>query len=501
MTDADALLLRVDASRAIGTGHLMRCLALAEAWQDLGGACTFAMAETLPAIEERVRGKGMELARIAAEVGSQRDAEATLRLAQERRPAWVVLDGYRFDGTFQDRIHESGLRLLALDDYGHAGRYAADLVLNQNLSARPELYGHRLPRSRLLLGTRYLLVGRSFRARRPRARTGPARHLLVTLGGVDPRNMTERILRALVKMDDTDLRVRAVVGSGNPNAERLEQEVGASRDRIELVRDPPDMAELMDWADLAVAAAGTTAWELAYLGVPSLLLSTAENQRDVASSLAAAGAARDLGMYDALSETTIADAIRRLVESTRDREAMSERARTLVDGQGVTRVVTEMRAGMLTLRSATESDARQVWEWANDPAVRSVSFSPDPISWETHVRWFAAKRADPTCRFYIGLDPIGAALGQIRFDGPGAEQEVSVSLDGKFRSRGYGSALILAASRKVLDESRVQRLHAYVKPGNEPSVRAFLKAGYRDAGRQVVRGHEARHFVLERGEA
>lgn len=501
MTDGDALLIRVDASRTIGTGHLMRCLSLAEAWHDVGGSCTFAMAESLPAIDERLRGKGMGLAKIDAEVGSDEDAARTVGLAEGSSPAWVVLDGYRFSAGYQERIKAARVRLLVIDDYGHAGRYAADLILDQNLSARADLYRQRAARSRLLLGTRYVLLGHTFRARRPRLRTGPARHLLVTIGGVDPLNVTEKILRTLLNMRDSGIEVRAIVGSGNPNAERLEAAVGTSRDRIELVRDPPDMAELMDWADLAIAAAGTTAWELAYLGVPALLLSTAENQRELAASLAAAGAARDLGTQDTLTETKAADAIRELEESIRDREAMSQRGRALVDGQGVSRVVTEMRAGMITLRPVSDPDARQIWAWANDPAVRSVSFSSDPIPWETHVRWFAAKRADPTCRFYIGVDPQGTPLGQIRIDGPESGQEVSVSLDAKFRSRGYGSALILAASRKVLDESRVVRLHAYVKPGNEPSVRAFLKAGYRDAGRQVVRGHEALHFVLDRGDA
>ncbi len=501
MSSAELLLVRVDAGQGIGTGHLMRCLALAEGWQDVGGTCCFAMAESVSGTEERLRERGMERVTIDAPPGSSRDVDLTAELCRERRPAWVVLDGYRFDAAFQERIKATGQRLLAIDDYGHAVAYAADLILNQNLSARPDLYPGRREGSRLLLGTRYVLLGHAFRARRPRVRTGPANRVLVTLGGVDPHNVTEMILRAIARMKRTEVHVRAVVGPGNPHAERLETAFAEARNRIELVQNPPDLAELMEWADLAIAASGTTAWELAYLGVPSLLLSTADNQRDVAASLAREGAAQDLGTHVELTEARVAHALEVLLDSPEEREAMSRRARKLVDGQGVPRVLLEMRAAMLVLRPVAESDARTVWEWANDPVVRGASFSPDPIPWDRHVAWFAAKRGDPACRFYIGLDPDRVPLGQIRFDGRGPDVEVSVSLDPKFRSRGYGSALILAASRKVLDDDRVQRLHAYVKPGNEPSVRAFLKAGYRDAGRQTVRGHEALHFVLERGVA
>lgn len=499
MTAADELLVRVDASRDVGTGHAMRCLALAQGWRDDHATVRFLMAEALPAVEERLRVEGVEVMRLSAPPGSAADAKATMDVAASSKPAWVVLDGYRFGPEFQVQLKEQGCRVLAIDDYGHAGRYAADLVLNQNLSARPEMYARRAQGTRLLLGPAYVLLQRNFRTLSPRTRReAAARRVLVTVGGVDPHNLTLKILRALGTLSREGLEVRAVVGSGNPNETSLRPVAGSSKGRIRLEQNPPDMAALMEWADVAIAAAGTTAWELAYMGVPMLLLSAADNQRPVAESLASIGAARDLGTWEALKDEVVAAQVEALLTSPKDRETMAASARAVVDGRGVSRVVAEMKAALITLRSVRDDDARRLWEWANDKLVRSVSFSTEPIPWEDHVAWFGAKRADESCRFYIALDPKGDPLGQIRFDLRGTAAEVSVSLDAGFRSRGYGSALILAGSRKVLAETGVARLDAYVKPGNEPSVHAFLNAGYKDAGRTKVRGQQALRFVLER---
>src|SRR2546427_8720936 len=114
------LLIRADASITTGSGHVMRCLALAQAWQDAGGTVRAAMTEATPAIEERLRREAMEVTRLAATPGSEDDAARTSRLGQDLQTAWVVIDGYRFDSTYQEAIKSSGLRFLLIDDDGRA---------------------------------------------------------------------------------------------------------------------------------------------------------------------------------------------------------------------------------------------------------------------------------------------------------------------------------------------------------------------------------------------
>ncbi len=458
------------------------------------------MAESLPSIEERLQAEGIEIVRVSAKPGSVDDGHRTQQVVRERSPAWVVLDGYRFDSEYQKLLKQTARRLLVIDDFGRAGQYFANLVLDQNLGTEDAYYSHRAPYSRLLLGTAYIVLRRPFRVWKGHRVNAPrsAHHVLITFGGIDKHNVTLVAVKALRRISTGSVEARIVVGSGNPQADAVQSLVQSLGHQFQVERDPEDMAELMAWADLAVAAAGTTAWELAYMGVPSLLVSTADNQMAVAQNLELAGAATSLGESGSLTEESLAGAITHLIEDGAERESMSRKARALVDGHGVSKVLTEMRAAQVTLRRVQTEDARVLWTWRNDPLVRSVSFNEGPIPWDDHLKWFEAKENDPSCAFYVGLDDAGVPIGQIRFDQEGSEAEVSTSIDAKARGHGYGSGLILAGSRKLFGESRIRLLHAYVKPGNQASVRAFLKAGYRDAGRAMIRGHKALHFVLER---
>ena len=153
---------------------------------------------------------------------------------------------------------------------------------------------------------------------------------------------------------------------------------------------------------------------------------------------------------------------------------------------------------MLHLRRVRKDDCRLLWEWANDPEVRAFSFSSEPIPWEQHIRWFQTKLNEADCIFYIAMDGDMIPMGQVRYDIDGNEAVISVSIDRKFRSKGYGSLTIRLASQKLFSVADVEMIHAYVKPGNRAAVRAFVKAGFQKRVRTEVRGHEAVHFALRR---
>ena len=155
---------------------------------------------------------------------------------------------------------------------------------------------------------------------------------------------------------------------------------------------------------------------------------------------------------------------------------------------------------MLHLRRVRKDDCRLLWEWANDPEVRAFSFSSEPIPWEEHIRWFQSKLNEADCIFYIAMDSDMIPIGQVRYDIDRNEALISVSIDRKFRSKGYGSQTIRLASKRLLSIANVKVLHAYVKPNNGAAMRAFVKAGFQKGVTTAVRGHEAVHFAL-RGDA
>jgi len=123
-----SLVIRADASPSIGSGHIMRCLALAQAWQDQVGGVRFIMAQAALPLETRLRSEGMEVSRLAAVSGSLEDARQTVQLAQQCRASWIVVDGYQFGAEYQRLIKDAGQRLLAIDDHGHADHYYADII-------------------------------------------------------------------------------------------------------------------------------------------------------------------------------------------------------------------------------------------------------------------------------------------------------------------------------------------------------------------------------------
>ncbi|WP_027255509.1 UDP-2,4-diacetamido-2,4,6-trideoxy-beta-L-altropyranose hydrolase [Planktothrix agardhii] len=338
------VVFRVDASTQIGTGHVMRCLALAQAWQDTQGQPIFIMANPIPALEERLKSEGMKVVHLAAEPGSLADAQETAALAHQFEANWVVVDGYQFGSEYQQTIKNSGLNLLFIDDYGHAEHYYADVVLNQNISAEEEWYQHREPYTQLLLGTRYTLLRREFWQWQGWQRTVPpvAKKVLVTLGGADPDNVTLKVIQSLQIVEVEELEAVVVVGGSNPHYENLKMAVQDSRYPIQVQQNVTNMPELMAWADVAISAGGSTCWELAFMGLPSILLILADNQRAIAQKLATLNLAVNLGWHQDVTIEEIGLALRESIGDRPKRETMSKRERELVDGNGARRVVSEM---------------------------------------------------------------------------------------------------------------------------------------------------------------
>jgi UDP-2,4-diacetamido-2,4,6-trideoxy-beta-L-altropyranose hydrolase len=499
------LLFRADASIAIGTGHVMRCLAFAQAWEDLGGRSLFAMVESTRALAARLRSESCEVVSVAAPTGSQEDSERTAALAREHHATWVVVDGYQFGADYQQALKSRGLKVLFMDDYGHGAHYSAEVVVNPNVCANEALYKSRESYTRVLLGTRYCILRREFNAWRQWQRTIPplARRVLVTMGGSDPENLTARVLEALSSSENghrfEHLEATVVIGGSNPRSVSLEQLAEVSGRKIRLHKDTAQMAEWMAEADVAISAAGSTSWELCLTGLPSLLVDVAANQTAVARELDRKGCAIHLGSSSEFTTEKIADQLDTLVHSQELRQSLSRTSRALVDGYGSMRIASVLSGEGFFLRRATADDSRLLWEWANDPAVRSSSFSPSPILWETHQAWFADKLRQEKCLILIAEDEEGSPVGQIRFDTrPDGDCEVDVSVAPAKRGQGLGATLIRRGVETALKEERCPGVHAFVRRNNDASRRAFESAGFSNLGEEDVNGHSALHYVCTR---
>lgn len=321
----------------------MRCIALAQKARTDGWRPIFTLASGSESIEPRLHQEGFLTERVTGVPGGAEDAGQTIDLAHKHRAAHLVVDGYRFGSDFQKSIKDAGFRLLAVDDYGHADHYWADLVLNQNVYAEEEPYRNREAYTRLLLGCRFALLRREFLAdARPSPRlTVRAERILVTLGGADPDNATHKVVQALAGVKSRPVQAVVVVGASNPNWATLEQAARSASVPVRLERSVTNMPELMAWAQVAVSAGGSTCWELAYMGLPNLTLVLAENQKPIAEALHERGVAENLGWHNDVTTERIAEALETLLGDGRQREMMSQAGRKLVDGKGAERVATE----------------------------------------------------------------------------------------------------------------------------------------------------------------
>jgi spore coat polysaccharide biosynthesis predicted glycosyltransferase SpsG len=176
-----------------------------------------------------------------------------------------------------------------------------------------------------------------------------ARKVLVTLGGGDPDSQTLKAVRALQQVDVDRLEAVVVVGASNPHYQELEFAVRNSQFGIRLVRNVSNMPELMAWADVAVTAGGSTCWEIAFFGLPSVLLMLADNQQVIAEGLNEAGVALNLGWYEEVTGKQIAGALSNLVNNCKRRRQMSRDGQDLVDGIGGERVVATLNGRELAV--------------------------------------------------------------------------------------------------------------------------------------------------------
>lgn len=336
----DSLIIRADAFVKLGTGHVMRCLALAQAAKKLGKKVIFASVPGMEAIENRLRNESFEVIHQTHERGSMEDAEWTAGLAKERGAEWIVVDGYHFKDNYQKTLKEKGLKLLFIDDYGHCGHYFADYVLNQNIYASDSIYPTKEPHTKLLLGLKYALLRKEFESFRKIKREIPdvAQKILITLGGSDPDNISTKIVESLENIKNFKLEIKLIVGGANPHLEKIKKAVDDSSHNIETIRNASNMPELMKWADFAISGAGSSCWELCLLGLPMAVLVLADNQKPIAEGLEKAQAALNMGWGSKLEKMETAKTMSDVITDKTKRILMSEKAFKLVDGLGAERV-------------------------------------------------------------------------------------------------------------------------------------------------------------------
>lgn len=355
------VVFRADASRVIGHGHLARCLCLAQELASRGAGVLVLTKEVdmglglslaYPHIEIREIPRGQAFDELpvrppdsAQSIDWESDASVSVRAIRDRwgRAEVMVVDSYGLDWRWQKAVRTVVSCVMAIDDLANR-KHDCDVLLDQNLTPNMDTrYDGKLPRHAVaLLGPQYALLQRIYADEHPsvRPRTGHVKRILVSFGGADHGNLTGRVLRALQKLPAYNVAVDVVVVSGHKHIQDVRKLTLSDR-RFLLHEQPEHLAKLMIGADLAVGACGTTTWERLCLGVPSVVITLAPNQEEVAGELSRAGLIYWLGRQEDVTESDLMSALDGLLATAIDTD-WSRRCWSMVDGGGTERVASTL---------------------------------------------------------------------------------------------------------------------------------------------------------------
>lgn len=491
---------RVDAGLTIGTGHVMRCLTLADALAAKGHECHFLTREHDGHLNDLISARG-HIGHVlpfgAPDYGDhpappphadwlggdwRGDARATAKVLGEIAADWLVLDHYALDRTWQEHALPAGVKLAVIDDLADRP-HCADILIDQNLGRRAQAYLPLVPETcQLLIGPEFALLRPEFATLRPaalarRAKGQPLRHLLVSLGGVDKDNATGAVLDSLAEMTlPQDLTLTIVMGPHAPHLEAVQNQAAALSCESRVLTSVSNMAELMTQADLAIGAAGSTSWERACLGLPTVLLVLAENQKPGAKALQQSGLVGQI--HDPKHPRWQAAFKTELQSYLADPQNAPKIDATHVDGSAVSRICACLLGAMISLRPATDADGQNIWTWRHAQDAWKFNKHPEPTPLETHLIWFEKALKNPQQALFIA-QLQGNDIGYLRFDHiPDGGAEISICLGENARGYGLGQALIRRGCQVPLPWGGLY-LSAWTHQDNHQSIRAFCAAGFK----------------------
>ena len=310
------IVFRVDASTRIGSGHVMRCLALADLLRGRGAHVIFICRQLPGDLSSFIEEKGFEVYRflpqaVRFEDDQQTDARESQKAIEDISPDWLVVDHYVLDRRWEAQLRPYVDKIMVIDDLADRP-HDCDLLLDQNFYEEFEIrYDGLIPEYCLtLLGPRYALLRTEFLEAKKKLKkgSGSLKHILIFFGGSDHTNETTKALDALHLLNRSDITADVVVGAGNLRKDKI-RSICSRMLNTKYYCQTSKMAELVLGSDLALGAGGSATWERCFLGLPALTVVTAENQEAVTMAVEKTGAIQNMGAFRGVTSEALAQAI------------------------------------------------------------------------------------------------------------------------------------------------------------------------------------------------
>lgn len=468
------IVFRTDASADIGSGHVMRCLTMAQALAAQGHATTFLSSDETPETVPALVKSGFDI----------KPSEATPECD------WLIVDHYGLDAGYESAARDWAKKIAVIDDLADRP-HECDLLIDTTYGRSPEDYKSLVPEKNchLLCGSEYALLRPQFAQARPAslARSdGSLNRILIFFSSTDPHDLTGRSLEALEGLDQA-LSLDVIIGAHHPDKTGLKARAKNSKHSVSFHENVSDMAALMAAADLAIGAGGTTSWERCALGLPAIIIEIVDNQRFLAKKLAEAGVVMNLGWHESVEVQDIEKAVQSFSDTPQTLKDMSAQAAAICDGRGADRVTCAILAGKVTghskawLRLLEPGDEDLLFKWQKSKDTRRYFRNSSVPSRDEHAAWFKAFLDHPDKTGFIVMAPAGPA-GFLRAEQSAetGKYEVSILIASEFQRQGLAGRALECLHAMMPQTIFTAEIH----PQNKASLYLFGKHGYKETDQE-----------------
>lgn len=485
------LFFRADGGPAIGMGHIMRCLALAEMLR-AEYEIHFVSCNGESSLQTTIEEHGFGFFRLKEETSLPEELVFFKEISASA-PCIIVLDGYHFTLEYEKALIEEGHKVLTIDDL-HERPFYTDAVLNHAGGVDAKDYKTALF-TRLCPGPGYSLVREVFRKVKESERVKET--LLLAMGGADPDNITQHLLSLLQEIRFKGA-VTVILGPAYRHQLRIPE-----NSQFKVIRNasPAKLASLYRQTEVVLLPSSTMAYEACAARATIICGTLARNQQLLHQFLTGYGLALNAGQWHEIGPGQLQELLQQALTSS-VRKEQKEAQEKLFDNHQKERIIKLFRKMQteisLHIRKATEADCELYFHWAMDPETRRQAIHPEPIPWESHVKWFSEKLSRKDAFLYL-LELENQPVGQVRFDAATDAPQtyiISYSMAPEARGKGLGEVVLQKALRQFqLEPEGPVTLKALVKEGNKASFRIFENLSFTLAGTTELKGESYWEFI------
>ena len=334
------IVFRVDATKEIGIGHLMRCLALSEELTNRRNNCYF-LSIVDNELVKKIDKFNVKLLKQEKFANLKEDLDSLVRFCKQNRIDWIITDHYGLDQGYIKELKKNDFKVLSIDDLAKL-YYYSDIVVNQNIGAKKLIF-KSIKNTNFLLGPEYVILRDELLKRKEKNKNSEAKNILLTLGGTDNDNFTFEMLKTLKAVND-EINIIAVFGPLNPFYKKNLSNKKNLGKNVQLIHAPDNMADLYSKVDIAVSAGGSSCYELAYFGIPNIIITIAGNQINMSNELDKQKVSIYIGHKTDVKSKLIKSKIEELINDDSLRKKMSDNGKMMIDGKGKKRIVDFMES-------------------------------------------------------------------------------------------------------------------------------------------------------------